>query len=77
MDVLVPAGQGHKVKEKTVILKDGKPHVIELKLDLPSGTGRGILEELEGGLKKVNDYDPEKVQKEFGRLADLCGMRWP
>lgn len=43
----------------------------QLKLGLPSGTGRDILKELAEGLQKVNDYDPEEFKSRLGALREL------
>jgi hypothetical protein len=43
----------------------------ELKLGLPSGQGHQILDELAAALRKLNDFNPSKVQQIFQELAKL------
>ena len=47
----------------------------ELKLTLPSGQGHQILDELPAALRKLNDFDPAKVQQIFQELAKLLSSK--
>jgi hypothetical protein len=46
----------------------------ELKLALPSGTGKQILAELEDSLQKLNDYRPKRFQEIFGKMSELLAQ---
>jgi hypothetical protein len=63
-----PPANAERIREQLEILKK------ELKLALPSGTGKQILAELEDSLQKLNDYRPKKFQEIFGKMSELLAQ---
>jgi hypothetical protein len=47
----------------------------QLKLDLPAGRARSLEGELQGGLKVLNDYDPEAFRNALKELSSRLGKK--